>query len=103
MKERQVHPSPLSHRHHRKYGSFVLEGRFEGAQETKTNSHRFQHRRPHRQKGRVNHLNLGKTPEIALPKHKFPVLALVFFEIPKMTLHVIFPPRITTSDRKSVV
>ena len=34
---------------------------------------------------------LGKTPEIALPEHEFPVLALVFFEIPKMTLHILYP------------
>ena len=30
----------------------------------------------------------SQLPEIALPEHKFPVLALVFFEIPKMTLHI---------------
>ena len=30
----------------------------------------------------------GKTPKIALSKHKFVDLALVVFEIPKMTLHI---------------
>ena len=36
-----------------------------------------------------SYLNLGKTPKIALLKHKFADLALRVFEITKMTLHIL--------------
>src|SRR5437667_12597603 len=38
----------------------------------------------------ISQFFIGKTPEIALPEHEFPVLALVFFEIPKMTLRILY-------------